>query len=360
MQDRMWIFKSITVVVTLVVIAVGLDLLLRARPTLFGQHLGNYVFSRYGLGPGDLYFRVPGLDAWMMWPNFETRAYYNGWFWNHRTDDRGFRNPPDRESDVLLLGDSLIYGHGAEQEDLVSEVLHDRFGWETYNLGQQGDGLYQSYAKLRLFQEELAPRFIIHFAFANDVGDLEVVRSTEEIESLPELTRDDWGELRETIAEVGQAGGRSGWLSGQPVVRFPGGVLQEITERRQRAARSDAEGPFAALLDAERRAAAQRYYDLVLTDMAARAGDAGAELIIVNLDVTAGLDPDVRRNFRELVEHAARVSGAHYYDTGGVISSCLDCILENDGHLNAKGHMVLAELVDGWLREVHPGAATAH
>lgn len=355
MPGRQWIFRAITVVFSLAVLAVFLHVLLHVRPTVFGQHLGNYVFYRYGTGPGEMYFEVPGLDALMMWPDFETRAYYNGWFWKHRTDGRGFRNPPDRDTDVLLLGDSLIYGHGAEQEDLVSEVLHDRYGWEAYNLGQQRDGLFQTYAKLRLFLDELAPSVVVHFAFMNDIGDLENLRTDEEIETLPEISRDDWPELRRTIDETGRAGGASGWLLGQPVVRFPGGLWHEVRERWRRASSTGGPDAFAApLIDDDRRARAQRYYERIFTDLVARTNAIGAEFVVVHLDVMAELDPRVRVGFRELVANAARKSGAHFFDTGDAISGCPDCVLENDGHLNPKGHAVLADLVDGWLREVHP------
>ena len=177
---RQWIFQTITALLTLAIIITFVGLLLRVRPTLFGHQLGNYVYSRYGTGPGEIYFHEPALGMNLMWPGFATRAYYNGWFWEHRTDPLGFRNPPDREADVLLLGDSLIYGHGAELEEGVSEVLHDHYGWLTYNLAQQGDCLYQSYVKTRLFIDELAPRTVVYFAFLNDASDLEAYRTTSD------------------------------------------------------------------------------------------------------------------------------------------------------------------------------------
>ena len=358
-MSRQRAFQAITVGLTLFVLAGLLEVLLRARPTIFGQHLGNYVFFRYGTGPGEMYYMAPGIDAFMMWPEFETDAYYNGWSWSHRTDARGFRNPPDRDSEVVLLGDSLIYGHGAEQDVVVSEVLRDRYGWRTYNLGQQADGLYQSYVKSRLFMEELAPKVLVHFAFVNDIGDLEVQRSAEQIDDPPELLRDDWSELRQRIAEIGAAGGQEGGLLQCPGARFPGGVWHEVKERMRRATDAGGSPLSEPLLDRARRTRAQRYYDRILRDLNARADAAGAELVVVHLAVLPGLDPAARGHSRALLRSAAEKAGAHYYDTGDAISGCDDCRLENDGHLNAKGHAVLAELVDGWLREVYPEGSEA-
>jgi hypothetical protein len=70
------------------------EALLRARPDLFGARLGNYVFGRYGTFPGGIYFREPESRLRVMWRDFETRAYANGYFWHHATDRFGFRNPP--------------------------------------------------------------------------------------------------------------------------------------------------------------------------------------------------------------------------------------------------------------------------
>lgn len=360
MQGKQRVFLVVTALLTFVIIVSFISLVLRLRPTLFGQQLGNYVFSRYGTSPGEIYFREPALGMNLMWPDFETRAYYNGWFWNHRTDDRGFRNPPDRETDVLLLGDSLVYGHGAELEDGVSEVLHTRYGWATYNLSQQGDSLYQAYAKTRLYLDELAPTTVVHFAFMNDASDLEVYRTTEQLESIPELRRDDWRALRGEIDELGTRRRDPWWIGQVPGIRFFGGMFVEIKERIRRMSAGKPEAALATTLqDTERRARIQRYYDRVLPDLAERVRAHGAELVVVHLDVPAGSTAEDRAAFRELVAQASEESGVAFFDTGPAFTECPDCLLADDGHLSAKGHAVLAGLVDGWLRGLRPDTAPA-
>lgn len=360
MRARTWIFAAITVLLTCALIVSFIGLALRLRPTLFGQQLGNYVFSRYGSAPGDIYFADPELGIHLMWPDFETRAYYNGWFWNHRTDDRGFRNPPDRTPDVLLLGDSLIYGHGAEMQDGVSEVLHDRYGWSTYNLAQQGDCLYQSYAKTRLYLDDFTPRTVVYFAFLNDASDLEAYRTDPQLDDVPEVSRDDWPSLRAGIDEQGRRRHDPAWLAEEPGIRFFGGLFVELKERfRRRSAPAPETAMTATLRDPARRARVQRYYDRVLPDLAERVRARGAELIVVDLDVAVGMTAEDRATFRELVAQASAEAEVPFFDTGEIFIECTDCLLADDNHLNAKGHAKLAELVDRWLRELGRDTARA-
>jgi len=54
------------------------------------------------------------------------------------------------------------------------------------------------------------------------------------------------------------------------------------------------------LQDPHRRARIQRYYDRVLPDLARQVRARGAELIVVNLDLPAGVSPEDRAAFRQL------------------------------------------------------------
>src|SRR2546430_4217354 len=56
------------------------------------------------------------MDMFLMRPHSEREMFFDGYHWHHRTDWMGFRNPEDRKSaDVVLLGDSMVYGHGLEE-----------------------------------------------------------------------------------------------------------------------------------------------------------------------------------------------------------------------------------------------------
>ena len=67
------------------------------------------------------------------------RCHWNGYSWRHRTDAWGGRNPETwSEVDVALLGDSMIYGHGVEEEQTTAHFLRERLGVKVSNLGSHG------------------------------------------------------------------------------------------------------------------------------------------------------------------------------------------------------------------------------
>ena len=170
---------------------VAFELILRAFPGLVPIDVGTAIYSVYGTGPGDIYFYDEPTRANFMWPNYRTRAYWNGYVWEHRTDELGFRNPDDLNArSIVWLGDSMIYGHGVEEEDTAVARLRREHGLAAYNAGRQGDCLYQEYLVARLLLREVAPRTLVLSVFMNDFEDLEVYRTPEEIAVPPELSLD--------------------------------------------------------------------------------------------------------------------------------------------------------------------------
>jgi hypothetical protein len=92
----------------------------------------------------------------------------NGLRWRHATDARGFRNPDGVPTQVLLLGDSMIYGHGVEEPATVAGVLRREHAIAAYDMSRQGSCLYDDYVLLRLWLERLRPRQVVLFVFVND------------------------------------------------------------------------------------------------------------------------------------------------------------------------------------------------
>ena len=48
------------------------------------------------------------------------RAYWQGHWWRHSANAAGFRGALVDQADAVFLGDSMIYGHGVEDEETVS------------------------------------------------------------------------------------------------------------------------------------------------------------------------------------------------------------------------------------------------
>src|SRR3989442_584102 len=128
---------------TLVVLGV-LEVVLRLRPTLLGDAYANGALSRYTVRAGGIYYRDRNLRMNFMIPNFETTMYANGYVWRHQTDALGFRNAPLHiPADVVVLGDSLVYGQALDFEDTLGNRLVERSWLRVVNLGLQFDCAFQ-------------------------------------------------------------------------------------------------------------------------------------------------------------------------------------------------------------------------
>lgn len=340
----------------------ALELLLRFDPLLVGERRANYIFSTYDSRPGGIYVREKRSRMHFMWPQFATANYWNGYRWQHATDERGFRNPLGTPTEVLLLGDSMIYGHGVEEAETVTHSLRSEHGVGAYNMGRQGAALYDEYVLLRTFLPEVSPRAIVLFVFLNDFDDLEVDRSAEEIAAIPELDQLDDAALREWIRQLPSRRPTAlrCWFWRRPSLRLLLAAAKELPglllTTPAFAAEAAADPPFLApLLDERRRTRLASYYTRILADLAKRCRAREIALRVVYL----GAGEDSRRyaaaqeSAVELVGEAARASDLRFFDSREIFTGCADCFLPRDGHFSAKGHRLLARFVAG---TVLPGA----
>jgi len=323
--------------------------------------LGTALYSVYEDKPGDLYFRDRPSRTMFMWPSFRTRAYWDGYAWEHRTDASGFRNPPDlSDHSLLLLGDSMIYGHGVEEKDTVAHLLRAKHGRGAYSMARQGDCLFEQYMKLRLHLDEMRPKTAVVTVFLNDFEDLESKRSPEQIAAPPELTL-DYGAL---AARLAQPAASSSWLD----------ELHRLKIWRLLAAGWDALGRRAAappagdaavaaappppppmlapIADDARFATITRYYRTLLGDLAQRARAQGTELVVLDLDlgehVAAG-SLALQDRVRAMLESIGAEYGFRVLSTRELFDGCEACYLPRDGHLSREGHRRLAAFLDEQL-----------
>jgi hypothetical protein len=168
------VLANTALVVASVLVALGIiEITLRWRPTLLGQEYANRVLS-YTRKEGGIYYFDGKLRMNFMIPNHKTTLEYNGYTWTHETDALGFRNrgltPP---ADVVLLGDSFIYGHGVDLEGTVGHFLGERTGWRVANLARQADCAFQEAYLLHTYIGVFKPRHVVYFYFENDIVDLD-------------------------------------------------------------------------------------------------------------------------------------------------------------------------------------------
>lgn len=361
---------------------VGLETVLRLGSRWLAPRLGelgNLTYSRYDQLPGDIYFDVPELDLWLMRPDFDTVNYWNGYFWRHKTDSRGFRNPPDaQDTSLLVLGDSFVYGHGVEEEQTLTAFLRSVHGRPAYNMGRQGACLYQEYVLLRLYTERLRPREVVLVVFVNDFYDLTVYRTRDELGTRPEIDLYPYGEaLHERIHRLARrvslspgdhlrslravrllvgAARRSGWVSllglTPPVFAEPprhgslaaarawqpGDPFPEDTLPWARAVLDEA--TFAPLLE---------YYRVVLEDLNRRLGERGIRFSVVYIEhaqSTAGLARQAQNTAGPQLYEICRNAGIPYFSLRPALRRCHKCFLRGDGHWTPEGHRRVAAFLD--------------
>ena len=158
-----------------------LELILRDYFHLLPQPIANEVGTGYSTWGAGIYYYDHDIKTFRMRPEYSRQMYFNGYRWHHQTDSRGFRNDTEYASaDIVLLGDSMIYGHGVESEFTVASSLERLLGRKVYNMGRQGASIHEEYQFILHDALALEPNWIFIFFLNNDLNDLTVRLSAEE------------------------------------------------------------------------------------------------------------------------------------------------------------------------------------
>lgn len=397
-------FRLMAVVAGLMVVVGGIEGSLRLFPGLFSTDVRSLAFAKYDTLPGGMYVKEKRTRMRFMKADFRTRAFSHGYFWEHRTDSLGFRNPSDLvEPDVLLLGDSFIYGHGVEEDETVGHFLRADHGIAAYNMAGQGQCLYEHTVLLNLYANQLQPETVILFAFLNDFKDLQNRRQGPLMEKIPEIRRFNYDEIRtevdtlkakknhwlaRAVFELGtvrlvskwihQSGGRESRQTAGPPrpdptippqknlstrrVRDPvsePGIPKNVSSPKVTAKPMNAEqlrmrGLWPGrvevpILDPARFAPIARYYRQVLAAMESRCQQNETRLILVHLFVPSGergeLHLQAQRKLRRLLARVAAENDIEFFDTEDLFKTSRSNFLPGDGHFSADGHRRLARFI---------------
>jgi len=187
--------KKLIINVNLLFVAIMMTVLLievalRISPRILGREFANGVLTKYSVNQEGIYFlgaNCQGSVLNLMKPNFKTTMYYNGYRWLHETDEFGFRNLGQRkEAEVLLLGDSFIYGHGVNIDQTVAYFLESSSKHSVVNLARQGDSAFQEAFLLGQYIAHYKPRYVFYFFYENDITDLYLYLTKDEIKEFIE------------------------------------------------------------------------------------------------------------------------------------------------------------------------------
>lgn len=323
------------------------ELLLRGLAHKLPPALGNDTVHSYSTRPGGMYFLDEPTRLRLCFPHDRRTALANGRTWRHATDERGLRNPTGTGSEVLLLGDSFIYGHGVEEDQTVASYLRREHGWKAYNMARQGDGMMEEFLLFQLYRRELRPKKVILFAFVNDYGDIAESRSPAELARPPELEQHYVELLRERLSQPRHRSQTGHWFDRFYLCRFVATALELNKRRNQRQEPYHAALWVESLTIREKFEPLQHYYATLFGQMVKDCQDAGAELSVVHLD-TASQHPEwmaCQTALSQSLQQLCRKYQVAYRSARPLFEGHPENVLPGDGHLSPEGHRALA----AWL-----------
>jgi hypothetical protein len=138
-------------------------------PGLLHGWLGNYVYDSYATD-GGIYELDPHLGRALR-PGVRRQMYWNDHRWTHRTNAAGYRGPRLQRANAVFLGDSMVYGHGVEDDETVPSRFAQATGLSAANLGQQATCLIQAALLLERKGLPLRPRIVFVCSHHTDLSD---------------------------------------------------------------------------------------------------------------------------------------------------------------------------------------------
>ena len=325
------------------------------------QAISNEVANGYHTGWDGLYYFEPRMDCAFFKPRYSRRMYYNGYRWQHRGDANGFRNPTDRSQvDVALVGDSMIYGHGLEEEDTISHQLEDILHRPVANLGIQGACAHQEYQIVKRYAVALQPRYVFMFFLYNDISDLTGYLTDEEmrrfVQAPPDARDVEYFDLHqvtrgERIAEI---------LRGSYALRAMS-ILGELVQQKLGELGIARSAPLPIEYRSDHRMAlATIFHEVAVRRMQLIARDHGAEF--VHVFIFTG-QPDSGEDFYEdvLARFCARY-GIEFLSLRKPFENAVargeEPYLPRDGHFSPRGARIAAEVLADWIAAHEASAAT--
>jgi lysophospholipase L1-like esterase len=178
--------------VTILISLVLLEFYFRYFPETLPRAMGNAIASGYNTNLTGIYRYNPELHADLIRPNYKRDMFFNRYKWSHEADSMGFRNPTNRESgEIVLLGDSMIYGHGVDETATVRHHLEELKERTVINLGISRTSIHQQYQVLKAFGVQLKPEYVFQFFLYNDIQELVVHFTDEDFTRFMEIPVDD-------------------------------------------------------------------------------------------------------------------------------------------------------------------------
>ncbi len=322
--------------VTILFFLIFLEIMLRVYPIMFGQTFANSVLGVYNTRENGIYYYDPFLNINFMKPNFTIIAYYNGYYWTHKTDNSGFRNEESNgNADIILLGDSYIYGHGLEAHQTVGFFIENITGLSVANLARQGDTSYQELYILNMFGFEYHPKYILYFFFENDLYDLYTHNIEREyflktlpndlyfLKTKPEIEPQEWNETFNSMNNVFVTKKLYLWR-----------VINMLIQKKNLSWQTYNESE------------AWTYTEKTILLMNALSSEHNATFVII--PITPGNQTQLQK-----LSMLAKNNSIAFVDTSSVTWANTTLFLEGDGHFSEEGAKVMATMASNTIGEMN-------
>jgi hypothetical protein len=379
---RRWLGHLLAASVGLLVAFALAEGLLRSPRFPLPADLGGQLFGCYApASPRAIYERQPELDILLPKPRFDQGCFFGGYHWLHHGDAYGFRNPEDWDTaEIVLMGDSMTYGHGVQENQTIRHFLGQELGVRVANLAVTAASPVQYQAILPNFALPLRPTVIVLVFFTNDLQDIADYRSQDQIATY--LRSDRAAELgvfprQELLSSRPPRPRPPSLLEASAVLgtlRFYGGKLEEW-RRRDKKRREPLPQQVAAQLPAGRlrppgpppqdllegcivqpalkRRLSQAYLWKSTRRLAAVARAARTKLVLAYLPQL--WDPEIERAWDRMLADVARANDLAFVNfTRTLASADLQPLpgtrLPRDGHLSEEGNRRVAQALAAFLR----------
>lgn len=306
----------------------------------------------------------------------------------YQTDRFGLRNPRDKpDARIFCLGDSIVVAAMLPIEQLISERLESKLGVGVMNVAHVGIGPQEGLALLDWTGIDLRGRLVLHFFFeGNDLSDHQWWRRANS-----KITPRPWKNLPKPNNT------RPEWLgafhAGEP---WPlSGLFGGIMWRLQRPKRGMMDQRFALCPDAATKKPIQVYfkYDAesvrknfdelpyVLStlkeakaDVESRGGVYAVVFVPMKMAVLKdacefpGRDPAAVRELgesglEEILKTECAKASIPFIDPTPVLAAAVKAgdlpFLTHDTHLNGRGHELIADVIEPFVRQQLSALGTA-
>lgn len=172
MQDSTpitWKGRLISSCIGLVILLIFAEIILRiAMPHWQDFFSGRFMRVIDVPGHGRVSTGLPDFDGYFAQNNGDFRVHI-------KINEFGLRNdePIDKaDRQIWVVGDSMTFGWGVEQNEIYSSVIADLLDSDTYNIASPGTSICGYQALLARMPKELKPRAVVMgLVLENDVGD---------------------------------------------------------------------------------------------------------------------------------------------------------------------------------------------